>query len=361
VTERGSGKALGTVVLRLSRGVIEQALRQGRRSAMILGLGSLGSGLLGAVILVTFILRPVGFLTRGAEAIGRGDLSSRIDVVSRDEIGSLAATFNDMAARLEVAQMERIEREKVLQELRIAHQIQEALLPSGGPDVKELDMTSYYRAATEVGGDYYDFIEPAPGSVGVIVADVSGKGVPGSLVMTMVRSVMRSVAGGIMSPRDVLTRTNRMIIDDMKPGMFVTAQYCIFDLSRREYFLASAGHNGLIHLAAGSEQPTILTPKGMALGLDRGLIFDNLMEEQRQAYTDEDLFFMYTDGVTEAMNPSDEEFGEERLVRFLVDNRRLGSAELSRELNRVLEGFIAGARQHDDITYVAVKVKRGAA
>jgi HAMP domain-containing protein len=240
VTERGTSRVLGTVVLRLSRNVIDEALREGRRSALILGLGSLACGLIGAVILVTFILRPVGLLTRGAEAIGRGDLASRIEVVSRDEIGSLAATFNDMAAQLEVAQLEQIEREKVQQELRIAHQIQEALLPASAPDVEELDITSFYKAATEVGGDYYDFVEPSRGFLGVIVADVSGKGVPGSLVMTMVRSVMRSIAGGVLSPRDVLAGTNRMIINDMKPGMFVTAQYCLFDLAERQFSLASA-------------------------------------------------------------------------------------------------------------------------
>jgi sigma-B regulation protein RsbU (phosphoserine phosphatase) len=98
----------------------------------------------------------------------------------------------------------------------------------------------------------------------------------------------------------------------------------------------------------------------MALGLDRGLIFDNLIEEQRQPFSDGDLLFMYTDGVTEAMNPGDEEFGEERLIRFLLDNRSLPSRTLSEELNRALESFISGARQHDDITYVAVKVRKGA-
>jgi len=133
--------------------------------------------------------------------------------------------------------------EKLQKEIEVAKQIQQTLLPKKHPDISGYDIAPYYQAAKEVGGDYYDFVQVDEDTLGVVVADVSGKGVPGSLVMTMIRTALRMEARGNKNASDVMAKMNDFVTDDMKKGMFVTMFYVILDSTNRIISYASAGHN----------------------------------------------------------------------------------------------------------------------
>jgi transposase len=216
-----------------------------------------------------------------------------------------------------------------------------------------------YRSAKEVGGDYYDFFWVDPTTVGIVVADVSGKGVPGSLVMTMIRTAMRLEARLNKSARDVLGRVNQHVTADMKKGMFVTMFYVILDSRRRIINFSSAGHNPMILYRGRKKEIYYLKPKGFPLGisLPDANQFRNTLALQKIALEKDDMLVVYTDGITEAMNPQKQQFGEDRLIKAIKENARLTPAEFVNELNRRIAEFVQGAEQNDDITVVAIKEK----
>ncbi|MFH1282461.1 MAG: SpoIIE family protein phosphatase [bacterium] len=351
-----SGTKIGLVRLGFSCGEILKATRY---LTIIISLIALGGILLSIIIfdiLVKRITKPIKSLTKGAEIIGNGDLNHIIAKESTDEIGQLANTFNEMTSKLKVAQKEIIEKEKMKQELQIAHQIQQSLLPKDSPKVQDFEIESFYKSAKEIGGDYYDFLNLSDKKIGIVIADVSGKGVPGSLGMAITRSIFRTQAELGGTAKEILIRTNDSVYKEIKRGIFVSMFFSIIDIEKKQINCASAGHNPPLLFKQNSSSWVELA--GMALGADQGKLFTKIIKEQTIQLEAGDMMVHYTDGVTEAKNRKDDEYGEERLKQIVDSSGTLNVKEFHNKLIHDVELFAQGAEQSDDITLVTVKFKK---
>jgi sigma-B regulation protein RsbU (phosphoserine phosphatase) len=245
-----------------------------------------------------------------------------------------------------------VERKMLEHELAIAEELQANLLPRKVPQIPGYDVSAYYRPSREVGGDYYDFIEIDPDHLGILVADVSGKGIPGSIVMTETRALVKSEAVRTLSPAETLIRVNRVLYNDIKRGMFVTVFYMILSLQKAVLSVVSAGHNPMVLWRKASNTCHLVNPNGLALGIDKGPLFEKTLKEQKIQLFKGDRFTLYTDGVIEAMNDRHEQFGQNRFylrVKQLADK---SSSEFLSLLVQEVEAHQGSAPQHDDITVV---------
>ena len=245
-----------------------------------------------------------------------------------------------------------VERKMLDHELAIAEELQANLLPRKVPQIAGYDVSAYYRPSREVGGDYYDFIEIDADHLGILVADVSGKGIPGSIVMTETRALVKSEAVRTLSPAETLIRVNRVLYNDIKRGMFVTVFYMIMSLQKAILSVVSAGHNPMVLWRKASNTCHLVNPNGLALGIDKGPLFEKTLKEQKIQLFKGDRFVLYTDGVIESMNLNHEQFGQNR---FYLRVKQLADKSSSEFLSLVvseLEQHQGSAPQHDDITIV---------
>jgi sigma-B regulation protein RsbU (phosphoserine phosphatase) len=305
----------------------------------------------------TLITEPIKALMRDMQEVSSGNLEHQTVPRSKDEVGLLAATFNRMTHALRAAHMQELEAKALEHDLEIASEIQSNLVPKRMLKIPGYDVSAYYRPSKEVGGDYYDFITIDDDNEGIIVADVSGKGVPGSLVMSMARAFIRMEAerSRNVSPADTLVRANRMLAQDIKKGMFVTALYCILNKKTNEVRVASAGHNPLVVWRAAAGRIERVNPNGIALGFDKGPVFERTIKEERIVLGHGDRIVAYTDGVVEAMNARNQEFGEERFHALIRELAGRDSNQLLNLIVRALDEHRGNAAQSDDITIVTLR------
>jgi sigma-B regulation protein RsbU (phosphoserine phosphatase) len=306
-------------------------------------------------------------LFTGTERVRQGDFTHRIQIRTRDQLGELADSFNDMTRSIEQLLLEADEKKRLAEELRIARQIQMSLLPSGPLLVPGVAITALCVPAREVGGDYYDFFRLSAHRLGILIADVSGKGTSAALYMAELKGLVLSLSEIYDSPKRLLVEANRIISDNLDNRSFITMTYAILDLQARTLTYARAGHTPLIYLPApraGNREAQVLVPEGMVLGLRLAGIeakFEQLLEEHILAIDRDDVFVFYTDGVTEAMNAAADLFGESRLSRLIEEHGHLTVEELRERILREIEAFVGGADQHDDLTMILVKIEEVAA
>jgi serine phosphatase RsbU (regulator of sigma subunit)/uncharacterized protein YneF (UPF0154 family) len=264
--------------------------------------------------------------------------------------------FNRMTKSLKLAQSAELERQAMEHDLNIATEIQSNLLPKKVPRIPGFDIGAFYRPSKEVGGDYYDFMQKDEDNLALIVADVSGKGIPGSMVMTMARSLIRMEAERNSSAADTLIKVNRVLAKDIRRGMFVTALYVILNTKTKSMLVSSAGHNPLLLYRKATGTYELINPNGIALGFDKGPIFERTIKEQKVDLYPGDRFVMYTDGVVEAMNEESEEFGDERFFKLVAQLADKDSNQFVNMITRALDEHKGTAQQHDDITLASVRV-----
>ena len=198
-----------------------------------LGLAVLLLGYGGIAVLVTRIISPFQGLTEWIRKAGHETISDDIEIDTSNEVGEIAQAFSEMAIKFRKAQIGLVQQKELQKEIQVAQEIQHMLLPTSFPEVEGFDLSTFYQSAKEVGGDLFDFVQVDKDTVGIAVADVSGKGVPGSLVMTMIRTALRLEGRANKNPGDVLRRVNDFVVDDIKKGMFVTMMYLILDSRNR--------------------------------------------------------------------------------------------------------------------------------
>lgn len=247
---------------------------------------------------------------------------------------------------------EQLEQEKILRDLEIARNIQKSLLPQSPPAVEGVDVIAMSLPAKQVGGDFYDFIPITDQNLGLVIADVSGKGIPAALFMALSQALMRS--NSLQDPRvgDSVIRTNRMILECTTSGLFVTLFYAIIDAQSRVLRYVSAGHNPPILLKKATGEVHYLEADGIALG-----VLDAIeLEEKEIALETGDVIVLYTDGVTEAINPNKEEFGEDRLMQLIKEQHELPANELIKTIENVVMEFTEDEPQFDDFTLMIVKI-----
>lgn len=248
------------------------------------------------------------------------------------------------------------ERQRLQRELEIAREVQMSFLPRANPQMSRLDIASRCEPALEVGGDYYDFITLDGNRLGVAIGDVSGKGTQAAFYMTLTKGFLRALANGSDSPAAVLTRLNRLFYDNVKRGVFISMVYGVFDMNAGMLTLARAGHNPVIMRKTGEQELQMLHPRGLALGMEQGNIFEHTIQEVKIHFQNRDLFVFYTDGFTEAMDKNREEFGDERFEKA-IEKHAAGAAEQIMEgIFREVKQFTGRVKQHDDMTIVVVKI-----
>jgi phosphoserine phosphatase RsbU/P len=297
-------------------------------------------------------------LYRGTERLRQGDFGNRIRVQSRDQLGDLAESFNVMAASMQGLLMEQAEKQRLEEELRIARQIQMSLLPQGTVTVPGLRVAALCLPAEEVGGDYYDLLPLSDTRMGVLVADVSGKGTSAALYMAELKGLVLSLSRIHDSPARLLSEANRILAATLDPRSFITMTYAIVDTGARTMRYARAGHNPMIHFDAAEGCTRVLTPAGLGLGIDPGPRFDEILEEAEVPLRSGDLFLFFTDGLSEAMNGRAELFGERR-IRDVIEGAEGRGDDTSGLKDRILaeiRTFVGDAAQHDDMTMVVLKV-----
>jgi sigma-B regulation protein RsbU (phosphoserine phosphatase) len=211
----------------------------------------------------------------------------------------------------------------------------------------------------ELGGDYFDFITIDDNRFAVVVADVSGKGVGGSLIMNMVRTIMRTEAVRNPAPRHLLSIANFFLKDEIPKSMFITLFYVLIDATSNVITYACAGHNPGFLLNPEKKAMIQIKPKGIPLGIH---LFDERqfamkMEEHSKRFGSGDILLLYTDGITEAMNAKKELFGEERLIGILKDNEMVNPKLIKEAIQRELDIFTGKEPQSDDITFVIIQRK----
>jgi len=300
-------------------------------------------------------------LFAGTERVRRGDFGHKIAIRSRDQLGELAGSFNSMTASIEGLLLEKAEKERLEQELRIARSIQMSLLPQGPLHMPGVSLSGHCEPAREVGGDYYDFLPLSDERLGILIADVSGKGTSAALYMAELKGLVLSLSRYHVSPRQMLIEANRIISKHLDARSFITMTYAVVDLRARTMTCARAGHCPLVYVPgpeSGSRTPQVLTPEGMVLGLqfDLGETFDRLLEEVTLPLGRGDLFVLYTDGISEAMNPDGDCFGDQRLVELAERHADLTSDGLRERILDEVHTFAGEAAQHDDMTMVLVKI-----
>lgn len=335
---------------------------ESRKSTLLFSIMGISALAIALAVGLAFVIggsitRPLEKLMTDIQIISGGNFDHKPQARSADEIGIVSRLLGDMAAGLKAAQQVWLENQGRKHDLDIAKEIQENLLPKHVPRIAGYDVSAYYSPSKEVGGDYYDFFLVDKTHLGMVCADVSGKGIPGSMVMMMAKALVSYEASENLSPRDIFVKVNRTLAKDIKRGMFVTAFYMLLDIPTARLTVASAGHNPLMLYRAATKQCTQINPGGIALGFDKdGRLFERNMKEEVIQLQRGDRAIIYTDGVTEAMGPNNEEFGEDRLMAITVQCANKSSSEYLTMLVNEIQNFAQADEQHDDITIVTLKV-----
>ena len=329
---------------------------------LIIEAGALVMGL----ALARSITGAVHELFTGTERVRQGDFGHRIPVLAKDQLGELAESFNQMTGSIEDLLRQAAEKKRLEEEMRLAREIQMSLLPRGPLLIPGITISAMCVPAREVGGDYYDILPLPDGRYGLLIADVSGKGMSAALYMAELKGLILSLSQIHESPRDLLIRANHLISNHLDSRSFITMTYAVIDPPAGRMTYARAGHTPLMFLPRRNgvaARAQVLTPDGMVLGLriDHGERFEALLVEASLAFGPGDLLVLFTDGISEAMNEHADCFGEPRLVELLEEHADLPFDELRERILREIDAFVGGAAQHDDMTMILLKIDDPAA
>lgn len=311
------------------------------------------------------ITSPLSRLTEQVEHISGGNLNTRIDIQTGDEIQTLAEAFNTMTASLQqyIHDLTSVtaEKERIGAELNVATQIQKDMLPNifpAFPTRQEFDIYASMDPAKEVGGDFYDFFMVDEDHLAVVMADVSGKGVPAALFMVIAKTIIKNQALAGDAPDEVFIHANDQLCENNGEGLFVTAFMGLLDLKTGAFTYVNAGHNApLLRRKNGTYEYLQVDPGFVLAGLE-GMTYSSCTMTLGAG----DTLFLYTDGVTEALDANQQLYGETRLRDALnaEAGRNLPVTELLPYLHAELEAFSKGAEQADDITMLGLTYRGSA-
>jgi sigma-B regulation protein RsbU (phosphoserine phosphatase) len=289
----------------------------------------------------------------GVLIVARADATEQFSSADGQVLSTLAEQSAFTLRSAEVFS-EAAEKRRIDHDLQVAYEIQRILLPSKAPKFQGYDLAGINVPARHVSGDYYDFLNVDSDHCGVVIGDVSGKGVPASLIMATCRSVIRSVASGELSPASVLKKVNAMVFPDMKEDMFISMAYVLLHCDDTRVILSRAGHDAPFLYRAGDKSCSRVNPPGMAVGIDGGAVFNRVTNDFALEMSSGDCLILYTDGVTEALDSSGEEFGVENVTRVIVESAPMGADVVVERLTAELKKFVGEAPQHDDITLIVI-------
>ena len=303
------------------------------------------------VLIKRVILDNLDKINSTLARITAGDLDTSVDVRSSEEFSCLSDDINSTVATLKKYIAEAAAR--IDKELEYAKQIQLSALPTNFPKGEDYNIYAQMIAAKEVGGDFYDFYKINDKTVAVLVADVSGKGIPAAMFMMTAKTIIKDLAESGMAVNDIFTKANEKLCENNESGMFVTAWMGILDLDTGTIQFANAGHNPPLLKRAGGDFEFLRTRAGFVLAGMEGVRY----RIGEITLSHGDRLFLYTDGVTEATDKDNKLYGEERLLNFMNCNSDLDATELLPALKANLDEFVGEAPQFDDITMLAFDYK----
>jgi len=300
------------------------------------------------IVPLVFQDKVIGMLNLGEKKSGK--------FYKREDIDLLHAVSNQGAVAIENARLfqENLEKQRMEEELNIARDLQTSMLPATCPQIEGLEIAAFSLSAREVGGDFYDFIEIGPDTVGFVIGDVTGKSVSGALVMSASRSVFRMLSEEELGVGESMIRANKRIKKDIKSGMFVALLYAILNSQDKNLSLCSAGQTQPIHLSAQKKEARLIETQGDTFPL--GILDDAQYEETRFQLQPGDKIVFYTDGIVEAMNEQKEMFGFDRLLNVIRSSGTKTAESLLQEINDRVKEFSGNADQHDDLTVLVINV-----
>ena len=240
-------------------------------------------------------------------------------------------------------------------ELDVARDIQESILPQNPPIIDGYEIAYFYETAKEVGGDYYDFMQKKDdGTTTIIIGDISGKGMAAALYMIQVQAVFRMILKSVSSPKDILIKLNNQLKNIFRSNSFFTVSTARINPDKSISF-SRAGHLPLFYYKKSENSFSFLKPNGIGIGLRDNGIFEKVLEEIVITPEPGDILVFYTDGLSECMDKDKNEFGEENLKRIISKYSNLSADEIHSLFLRSLRIFANGALQHDDITFIILK------
>ena len=339
--------------------VMADVLALNRRLILLMIIGFLG--LFFAVSAISYSLtRPLKKLAAGAKKLASGKLDTKITGIRQsDEVGQLAVAFNHMSRDLKKYIHDLTEstkaQERVEKELSIAHDIQQSILPHTYPpfpDRKEFDLYAISYPAREVGGDFYDFFCIDKNHLGLVIGDVSGKGVPAALFMAITRTLIKTAATDEYCPKKTLQKVNEIICSENPSSLFVTVFYAVYDIENGSIEFTNAGHNLPYIKRLNGCVESVHRTKSLALGI----LPDFELEKSTLSLHIGDCLLFYTDGLTEAENADHEMYEEARVEKFMNTLQEGNNIKNSiHSLLASVQAFAAGVEQFDDITLLALK------
>ena len=319
-----------------------------------------GIGIVGVGIMGSMFITPIKKITEEINRLGKEGLVGGFHFSGGGEFAEISKAFDRMMREIKQSQVRLTDQARLKREMQLAQGIQQTLLPKKVPETVGFEIAAQYNAAMEVGGDYYDFFYVDENAIGITVGDVSGKGIGGAFVMSIVRTALRLEARGEKNASEVLVKLNSTLNGEMRKGMFITLFYIILDSKRRVINYASAGHTPMVLYRLKTNQIFRLNPKGFPIGLNLGdeKLFRKNAENEKMHLNKGDLLLIYTDGITEAMNPEREEYSEKRLLEFVRENNNLPVDVFKESFMENIMDFTRGYPQSDDITFIVIKEKK---
>ena len=333
---------------------------QNNRFSMIIAFSSALALCLAYYLISKLINAPIKQLTSEVAQLALGNLDIQIKMTSKDELGTLAQAFNKMTADLkgsiEAYAHEHMEKERIGAELNVATEIQASMLPCvfpPYPDKTEFDIYASMLPAKEVGGDFYDFYFVDGFNLAVVIADVSGKGIPAALFMVIAKTLIKNCSS-CKRPKDILETVNNKLCENNDTSTFITAFVGFYNTLTGRFVYVNAGHNPPLLKKSGGDFEFLKTKPSPILAWKKGSEY----KEEVITLDPGDALFLYTDGVTEAMNANQELFSEQRLLETINTYKDYPPTKLLPAIKREIDNYAGGAEQADDITMLALKINK---
>ena len=341
--------------------IFAQVERQNNRFSAIIIILSVTMLLTAFLLISKLINAPIKKLTMDVSQLALGNLDTQIKITSNDELGQFAKVFNkmtrDLKESIEAMARERAEKEKINTELSIAAEIQSSMIPCvfpPFPDRNEFDLYASMLPAKEVGGDFYDFYFINRDNLVIVIADVSGKGVPAALFMVIAKTLIKNCSA-CKNPMAVFDTVNKKLCESNETGMFVTSFIGFYNIPSGKLTYVNAGHNPPLIKKRGRNYEFLKTEPCLVLAF----LKDAKYKEEEVYLESDDIIFLYTDGVTEAMNPNMDLFTEQRLLSVMNQKKDLQLRDLLFAVKQEVDNFADGAVQTDDITMLALQITNG--
>jgi serine phosphatase RsbU (regulator of sigma subunit) len=300
------------------------------------------------------LMKPVHLLQEDIRIVADGDLEHHTTVHSRDEIGELARSFARMTQSLAEARQAERESAASRHQMGVAGEVAASLFPARLPEIAGYDLAGHHEASGQLGGEYYDVLAMPGGRWGLLVGSASGSGVPAAMVMAMARSFLAALARGEADPGKVLREVNALLSGDLRRGMYVTVLLAVLDPAAGTLTLANAGHAPLLYCKAGGKGIAPVQSEGIALGFDRGPVFDQTLKVVRLTLAPGDRAVLFTPGVTRVTGADGSALGEGRFAGVVKREARQPAAAFVRRVAATVKKFRGERPLSEDVTLLTL-------